>query len=429
MSVKITTKIPEPLKKSGEFDYQAFVYQWLCVQRQKFYIGYHTGFVGDGYTESSKNKEFSDDRHNTKYDWEYSVLDFGTTDEMKNKERDILKWHEARRNPDSFYNQTNGGSAYPHLSNVKLDDLLKSIRDGKYLQPDTLSRDGVDWHTIINDRSQCRVVDNIVGVNYIKDWIDSVGHSNDTNPITLLKDFYGVGGHRLIDGSTTILGMLSSKKGKSLKYNLIPPEDYNGLTESDFEILGASLNPNTKHRKWPTAGDDWAHIFARAFINENRPIKSKENRDILSSCNYAPTYIPRIFSKAKTLISTGAVSKTNDNWKTYKDPITLKELDDRITAINKSYDGKIHVFSFSSDMVKWDIVWQWMSDNKRKTPGKQIRRVMMLIHHPKPESAQRWDKVSKKTRVSLGGVITEQFTARCQDYNLISMGVEQMIRF
>ena len=90
MSTKNVTTLTEPLKENGEFGYQAFLYQWFCVQLQKFYIGYHTGFVGDGYTESSENDDFVKDRHNPDLDWEYSVIGFGTTEEMKNKERDVF---------------------------------------------------------------------------------------------------------------------------------------------------------------------------------------------------------------------------------------------------------------------------------------------------------------------------------------------------
>ena len=421
MSTKNVTTLTEPLKENGEFDYQAFLYQWFCVQLQKFYIGYHTGFVGDGYTESSENDDFSKDRHNPDLDWEYSVIGFGTTEQMKNKERDVLKWHEARNNPDKFYNQTNGGSAYPHPSNMKIDELLNDISNGDYLQKDTLHRDNVDWEKLIQERMQCRLTDNIAGIEHVQEWLDSDGNSNNTKPITLLKDFYGDGHHRLLDGSTTILGMLGSEKGKELKYNLVPKEKYDGFTESDFEMSGASMNPNEKNKKWATSYDDWASILARAFITENRPINSAENRDRLTSLNYSSKAVAKIFTKARTLVTTGAVSKTNTTWKSYKDPIGKKELTDRIAAIEEIYDGKIKIFSFPSAKVRWEDCWAWMTENKRKPKKHQIRRTMMLIRHTTPEHYKTWMKSTLTT-------LPTQWAERCEDYELVNEGIEEMPR-
>lgn len=419
MSTKNVTTLTEPLKENGEFDYQAFLYQWFCVQLQKFYIGYHTGFVGDGYTESSENDDFSKDRHNPDLDWEYSVIGFGTTEQMKNKERDVLKWHEARNNPDKFYNQTNGGSAYPHISNMKIETILEKIQNGDYLQKTTLTKNGYDWDTLIKERIQVRGIDNLEGVDFIQRWIDSVGHSNETNPINLIENYYGEGHHRLLDGSTTILGVLASEKGNEIKWNLIPKEDWEGYTESDWEVLGASLNPSQRKKKWSTSYDDWADIFARAFVNENRPINSKENRDRLTACNISPKTVSIILNKAKTLVKTGAVNKTNSTWKSYKDTIGQKELQSKIDSLSELYNNKIKIFSVPSGKIRWEDVWTWMMENKRKSKKKQIRKVMMLIRHPKPEHYKKWMKTHIHT-------VPKMWLQAVADYDLIDEGMETM---
>ena len=419
MSTKNVTTLTEPLKENGEFGYQAFLYQWFCVQLQKFYIGYHTGFVGDGYTESSENDDFVKDRHNTDLDWEYSVIGFGTTEEMKNKERDVLKWHEARKNSDKFYNQTNGGSAYPHISNMKIETILEKIKNRDYLQKTTLTKNGYDWDTLIKERIQVRGIDNLEGVDFIQRWIDSVGHSNETNPINLIENYYGYGHHRLLDGSTTILGVLASEKGNEIKWNLIPKEDWEGYTESDWEVLGASLNPSQRKKKWSTSYDDWADIFARGFVNENRPINSKENRDRLIACNISPKAVAIILNKAKTLVKNGAVNKTNSTWKSYKDTIGQKELQNKIDSLSELYNNKIKIFSVPSGKIRWEDVWTWMMENKRKSKKKQIRKVMMLIRHPKPEHYKAWMKTHIHT-------VPKMWLQAVEDYDLIDEGMETM---
>ena len=122
--------------KEEPASYEAFVYRWTNVDNNKIYIGYHTGFIGDGYKHSGQCENFNEDFQNENYQWDYEVLDYGTTNEMKNSERDLLKAAEARHS-DVYYNQTNAGSAYFHVNAITTEQIVDNINLQKYLQKDT----------------------------------------------------------------------------------------------------------------------------------------------------------------------------------------------------------------------------------------------------------------------------------------------------
>ena len=75
--------------------------------KNKFYIGYHKGFVDDGYVCSGKHmlKEYKI-RHD---DFVRHILADGTRNDMRHLEGKILKALHAAKNP-KFYNMTNQGA-------------------------------------------------------------------------------------------------------------------------------------------------------------------------------------------------------------------------------------------------------------------------------------------------------------------------------
>ena len=89
-------KITIKLIKDEPSSYDAFVYRWTNLINGRIYVGYHRGFVGDGYNHSGECPEFNEDFQNESYEWKYEVLDYGTTNEMKNLVRDLLKSVEMK---------------------------------------------------------------------------------------------------------------------------------------------------------------------------------------------------------------------------------------------------------------------------------------------------------------------------------------------
>ena len=91
---------------------QAFVYRWTHLPTGKWYIGSRSALgchPNDGYICSSKIVKPLI-QINPK-EWSREIISIGTPEEMRKLETDLLKFHNARKNPDSF-NQTNGNGHF-----------------------------------------------------------------------------------------------------------------------------------------------------------------------------------------------------------------------------------------------------------------------------------------------------------------------------
>jgi hypothetical protein len=265
--------------KEEPASYEAFVYRWTNLEKNKIYIGYHTGFIGDGYKHSGQCEDFNEDFQNENYQWDYEVLDYGTTNEMKNLERDLLKAAEAR-NSDEYYNQTNAGSAYFHVNTITSKMLVDDINDKKYLVKDAkIKKDS--FQELLQTRIQVRVEDNKEAVKHISNEIDDAGGTKNCDSITLLENKLGDGKHQLLDGSTTMMGTLASKHGMYLTYNLIPEEVHKKFNDTSLREVALLLNPKQKKKKWESNDSDLVEHIMFKYQQKNEPIKSKENRKFL----------------------------------------------------------------------------------------------------------------------------------------------------
>lgn len=83
---------------------EAFVYCWTDHKTLKLYVGYHKGYVDDGYISSSKmlNKLYKERPH----DFTRQIVAHGTAKDMVVLESKILKSVNAAKN-DDYYNMNN----------------------------------------------------------------------------------------------------------------------------------------------------------------------------------------------------------------------------------------------------------------------------------------------------------------------------------
>ena len=96
----VEVDIPEPPKM-----YEAFIYRWTNKSKGgKKYLGSHKGFVGDGYLDSSSNKDFKQDRADSSQEFIYEILEYGDYYEIVNRENKILLKADAENN-DEYYNE------------------------------------------------------------------------------------------------------------------------------------------------------------------------------------------------------------------------------------------------------------------------------------------------------------------------------------
>lgn len=372
-------------------EYEAFYYEQYNITKDKTYGGKRKGFVGDGYKHSSENPEMHDDFQNLDMEWEYRVLHYGTEEYILNKERDILKSHEARKS-DKWYNLTNGGEAYPHPNVSKIHRIVDAIKAGVYyVDNDKLNKS--DLKELLDDdkRYQVRTEEDESKETEIANDIDDTGDTRDCDPVTLLENRNGDGEHSLIDGNTTGQGILKSKHGVYSDYNLIPFDIHKDLTDGDLDQIGLLLNPKEKKKKWASTPTDWATAIARASIDENRPIRSEENRENLKKANFNSKQISAIFKEAEDLAKMGNLAKGGTPWIQYKlakNKLLIEETEQKIL---RKYP-KTMIYTFSSEKFRWEDIMFGLINNDKLKIKEQKKEIRVIIHYPKPSSEAKWNK-------------------------------------
>lgn len=86
-----------------------FIYKWTDALTGKLYIGLHKGTPDDGYICSSKTmlEEYS----SRPTDFTRVILEYGSLEECRHRETEILQAASAARNP-LYYNKSNGNKDF-----------------------------------------------------------------------------------------------------------------------------------------------------------------------------------------------------------------------------------------------------------------------------------------------------------------------------
>lgn len=111
---------------------EAFCYRWTDHQEDKYYVGYHTGAVGDGYVCSSKVvNHLMSIRPET---FTREILAEGTREEMYEYETKVLLKDNAKYN-EKFYNGSNNEWSAPHkvtgTGKVRLHGLDRTVEQSR----------------------------------------------------------------------------------------------------------------------------------------------------------------------------------------------------------------------------------------------------------------------------------------------------------
>lgn len=372
-------------------EYEAFYYEWYNITKDKTYGGKRKGFVGDGYQHSSENPEMKDDFQNLDMEWEYRVFHYGTDEYILNKERDILKSNEARKS-EKWYNLTNGGEVYPHPNVSKIHTIVDNVKAAVYyVENDKLNQSQLEELLSDDSRYQVRTEEDVRRETEIAIEIDDVGDTRNCDPITLLENRNGEGKHALIDGNTTAQGILKSNHGLYSEYHLIPYNIHKSLTNGDLDQLGLLLNPRNRKRKWESTIIDWATSIARASVEENRPIRSEENRENLKKANFNSKQITSIFNQAEDLAKMGNLAKGGTPWIKYRLAKNKSLLVEKEQEILAKYTNTM-IYTFSSEKFRWEDIMFGLINNDTLKIKEQKKEIRVIVHYPKPSSEAKWNK-------------------------------------
>ena len=89
---------------------KGFVYKWTHKPSLKWYVGFHVGEPNDGYICSNPIKDLIKENPE---DWQRTIVDTGTKEEMYELETTILQLFDAKNDERSFNGHNNNGGWIP----------------------------------------------------------------------------------------------------------------------------------------------------------------------------------------------------------------------------------------------------------------------------------------------------------------------------
>ena len=243
--VKYKTEVPE--------NYEGFLYKFTNLDHplEKAYLGIHKGDINDGYLNSSTSLEFKKLLANPHANVLLEYLEFGSYELMTVRENDILSIGRAK-NPDAWYNKTNGAPKLkvPNFDAVNL--LREQIINGVY--PTTkMTREELEKLQFL----QVRVEGHMDLVHTIADKIDERGgDTSECEPIIIFEGRGENGEDMGGDGNHTCQGGLASEKMLDMDVIRIPLEDNLVYSNTELKTLSHQMNAGEAVQKNRANNDD-----------------------------------------------------------------------------------------------------------------------------------------------------------------------------
>jgi len=360
--------------------YEGYLYKITVVDTGRMYIGYKSKPYDGTYFYSSECPIFAADLAKAKK-IVYKILDYGSNIDMATKEHEMLVEVNAKDNPD-YYNKSNGGGIHAIASFSKVNNLYNSILNGDmndYIQL-VLITDLMNY-----ERIQVRFEDDSKHIKYITDKVnDNWGDSNyikENYICYALKDYDGVGKHRLIGGNHTRKGISKSKVGKTAEVPtmIIPKSIWKKLDETDIVGLGLSLNPRDKNFRKPTGDDDLIKYILRRYFEKGIPVDSESNKKWLKdffhmTSNQIAGLIKKtkkeMYKKTNTLMGKVWIDWNSDDYAVRRKSILEEHIDENTFTM-----------AMSSGKFDWNKIIASVLQNY---PNK--KNFILYIYHPARDS-------------------------------------------
>jgi hypothetical protein len=398
--------------------YEAIVYSFKNITTDMIYIGSRFGHVHDGYLHSSTNNKMHDDFQNMSHEWEYEILHYGTKEEMRNMEYEILTKNNASKNP-KFYNLHNGSPLYKKCKIKEIAYIVECIDNFKFLQDDELDKSKLQ--KLIDGGIQVRINSSEPKfTRTIQTLIDDRGDTSNANPLVLIESKKGIA--RLLNGNTTAQATINSKHSNlKLKYQVIPYDLIKNFSSEDIRALGLAFNPKPTKPSNPTNKYDAAAYIITAYQKEKRPIRDESNllylKDILK---FNSKQRIEVFNEVESQISTGNINNTTPLIR-YSEKSKKPLIKEKVLELeNRIHNSK--VFAYSSSMIRYgDIIAEFI-ENENKPNKDKFLNIIVLIHFASYSDIINWEQNRSKDDF-------KKMKSLCGKYGLQFSGFEYMPKY
>lgn len=396
--IKLPKHIVESNFGSVPKEYEAFVYRFTNLDDNKKYVGYHKGYVGDGYWNSSTCDEFKKVYTNSSSRLRYEILNYGTDLEMRQAEFRILSSVDARNN-DEYYNMSNGFPVYPEVDLEKCQALVARIENKEF-------NGGKE---LLDDLRKIFEKGNIVQVRYehdaehqrdIRDKInDALGNTDDCNPIVLYEERASDGSEKGGDGNHTYWGADASI-AIDVPVARIPYEVHKEFSDLELETVGHLLNRRAKVIKKEETDKD-AMKYLDSVYQSGQPLTSDTTRETLKAYGHSGRKVTSLITKYQEDLKKKLKGLSGQNFINYKAEPAKSEL---VAKVESERDKDTMAVSISSGSFKADELWDVIAPNIKtdkngkllndKETGKPMlkkKTLKVLLWHPTGTAEEDWE--------------------------------------
>tara|TARA_B100000780_G_scaffold137749_1_gene96412 strand:- start:191 stop:1483 length:1293 start_codon:yes stop_codon:yes gene_type:complete len=397
--MKLPKQIVESDIKYDGNNSEAFVYKFICLTKNnRQYGGYHKGKPGDGYMNSSKNKEFAKDWMNPKNKWRYEVNTYGDKEYCKSVENRMLEDANAKDSPN-WYNDHNGGSKLKVIRTKLVASIATQITENKsykgitpsYIRvkdiPGKSSRLQIREFTL--DPDHITKLRNIINDKQSLDHLMWVSVKNRT--------YRGQTGEIGVDGNHSIESAETSDFGgegqmPSLR---IPNELLPNLTDDEIDLLAMMLNPRTENPRLQTDFPTIARMISNQRI-KGLDSNSKEIQEIKDFYHLTTSQKAKVSKLANDMYKEQVPNEMT--WVNYGAGDEKKEVDEIISDEHITNDNRTGIFSkcYSTAMYhSQNDLYEMMIWN-RDNPHNKITTYRIRWYHKDKEYKDIWESKWQK---------------------------------
>ena len=379
-------------------EYEAFVYQFTNLDNNKIYLGYHKGYVGDGYWNSSTCDEFKKVYTDSFSRLRYEILDYGTDLDMRQAEYRMLSSVDARNN-DEYYNKSNGFPVYPEINLEKCEAFVARIESGEF----NVGKELLDVLRIIFEKG------NIIQVRYehddnhqrdIRDRInDELGNTDVCNPIVLYLERAADGTELGGDGNHTFWGAVAST-AIDVPVARIPYEIHKEFSDLELETIGHLLNRRAKVIKKEETDKD-ALKYLDSVYQSGQPLTSDTTKNTLKAYGHSGPKVRALITKYLEDLKKKLKGLAGQNFINYKAEPAKSQLDAKVDAERDkdTMSVKISSASFKADEL-WDVIapniktdknGKLLNDKNTDRPMLKKKNLKVLLYHPTGTAEEDWE--------------------------------------
>jgi len=402
-----------------------YIYRWTNLTSGIWYVGKHPFPFGDGYSHSSKNKDFLRDFTDRNIKWKYEIMEYIITnnDDLTIRENEMLSsMHDpktgkggASANPKS-YNRSNGippkgkkqGQDLNLMENIL--ELKKRIKSSPKFSKKQREVEELNDKINAGDFIQVRYLDDLDHVMSLKNILHREGNTDKSDPVVIFLNIWYRGKFylELIGGSNHSLR--AAKKAGMQTINCVfvegkIVEEFIGiLNDSNLELLCNSFNKQVGPLYKPNVSEDF-----QKWLENNYADNSINNKVYDINCNFSIAAGEEIFDLSRNQIG-GIIRKTKSKikwaesdlgklWINYEIEPYDKILEKKKKSLNSLTGVRVRNWKTTQAAhAMWAEVLKdlnlIMKENKNKEKKDRINLYVIVLWYPNEKEYDKWNKIA-----------------------------------